>query len=145
MDAGLFGAAAKGSSSAGMSGAGSAFGLWRGLASRGRRRSVILYYMLNDAYASDNWDMFPFPPTEDFVSRLHILCMCLSFLRRVHVFVGGGAESWKINQRPQFPQNAHRFRQYADFVIGVFRAYGCLLYTSPSPRDRQKSRMPSSA
>ena len=25
------------------------------------------------------------------------------------------------------------------------RAYTCLLYTSPSPRDRQKSRMPSSA
>ena len=23
--------------------------------------------------------------------------------------------------------------------------YACLLYTSPSPRDRQKSRMPSSA
>ena len=27
---------------------------------------------------------------------------------------------------------------YADYQ-------GCLLYTSPSPRDRQKSRMPSSA
>ena len=25
------------------------------------------------------------------------------------------------------------------------RMHGCLLYTSPSPRDRQKSRMPSSA
>ena len=25
------------------------------------------------------------------------------------------------------------------------REWGCLLYTSPSPRDRQKSRMPSSA
>ena len=25
------------------------------------------------------------------------------------------------------------------------RTKGCLLYTSPSPRDRQKSRMPSSA
>ena len=25
------------------------------------------------------------------------------------------------------------------------RARACLLYTSPSPRDRQKSRMPSSA
>ena len=25
------------------------------------------------------------------------------------------------------------------------RTYPCLLYTSPSPRDRQKSRMPSSA
>ena len=28
-------------------------------------------------------------------------------------------------------------------MVGVF--YSCLLYTSPSPRDRQKSRMPSSA
>ena len=28
---------------------------------------------------------------------------------------------------------------------GVTLPYGCLLYTSPSPRDRQKSRMPSSA
>ena len=25
------------------------------------------------------------------------------------------------------------------------KAKGCLLYTSPSPRDREKSRMPSSA
>ena len=28
---------------------------------------------------------------------------------------------------------------------GIELATGCLLYTSPSPRDRQKSRMPSSA
>ena len=28
---------------------------------------------------------------------------------------------------------------------GLERAENCLLYTSPSPRDRQKSRMPSSA
>ena len=26
-----------------------------------------------------------------------------------------------------------------------YEPYSCLLYTSPSPRDRQKSRMPSSA
>ena len=25
------------------------------------------------------------------------------------------------------------------------KSWGCLLYTSPSPRDRQKARMPSSA
>ena len=34
-------------------------------------------------------------------------------------------------------------------VVGVYvvtaRGSVCLLYTSPSPRDRQKSRMPSSA
>ena len=29
-------------------------------------------------------------------------------------------------------------------IVGL-RLYPCLLYTSPSPRDRQKSRMPSSA
>ena len=29
--------------------------------------------------------------------------------------------------------------------IGNPNRYSCLLYTSPSPRDRQKSRMPSSA
>ena len=29
--------------------------------------------------------------------------------------------------------------------IGNIQRQGCLLYTSPSPRDRQKSRMPSSA
>ena len=33
----------------------------------------------------------------------------------------------------------HRMQQLADLIIP------CLLYTSPSPRDRQKSRMPSSA
>ena len=31
------------------------------------------------------------------------------------------------------------------FAIGVPCVMACLLYTSPSPRDRQKSRMPSSA
>ena len=29
--------------------------------------------------------------------------------------------------------------------LDLGRTYFCLLYTSPSPRDRQKSRMPSSA
>ena len=30
-------------------------------------------------------------------------------------------------------------------IEGIVRSYGCLLYTSPSPRDRSLSRMPSSA
>ena len=30
-------------------------------------------------------------------------------------------------------------------VVGVLGCMACLLYTSPSPRDREKSRMPSSA
>ena len=31
------------------------------------------------------------------------------------------------------------------FTKGTNKLIGCLLYTSPSPRDRQRSRMPSSA
>ena len=33
----------------------------------------------------------------------------------------------------------------AALIIAPKGVYSCLLYTSPSPRDRQKSRMPSSA
>ena len=29
--------------------------------------------------------------------------------------------------------------------VVIDKSYGCLLYTSPSPRDRSSSRMPSSA
>ena len=37
-------------------------------------------------------------------------------------------------------------RQFAqDRIFGPLQMTSCLLYTSPSPRDRQKSRMPSSA
>ena len=32
-----------------------------------------------------------------------------------------------------------------DIPDSVIKVWTCLLYTSPSPRDRQKSRMPSSA
>ena len=41
----------------------------------------------------------------------------------------------------------NKYQEYStvseSLAAGVFRI--CLLYTSPSPRDRQKSRMPSSA
>ena len=34
---------------------------------------------------------------------------------------------------------------WSDGKLTYHTSIGCLLYTSPSPRDRQKSRMPSSA
>ena len=34
---------------------------------------------------------------------------------------------------------------YPGEVLGILGANGCLLYTSPSPRDQRGSRMPSSA
>ena len=47
-----------------------------------------------------------------------------------------------IAQRGQFPFPRN---QYADIIRQLEDRNACLLYTSPSPRDRQKSRMPSSA
>ena len=42
--------------------------------------------------------------------------------------------------------NWHKiFNNKNPLVLELACGNGCLLYTSPSPRDRQKSRMPSSA
>ena len=38
-----------------------------------------------------------------------------------------------------------RDKAYNDYLDSIGSLSICLLYTSPSPRDRQKSRMPSSA
>ena len=40
---------------------------------------------------------------------------------------------------------AKRIANAMKYQTTVLMDIGCLLYTSPSPRDRQKSRMPSSA
>ena len=42
-------------------------------------------------------------------------------------------------------QSKESYPHFKSFVTTVRLLYDCLLYTSPSPRDRQKSRMPSSA
>ena len=36
-------------------------------------------------------------------------------------------------------------KKYKSFLQALILKYSCLLYTSPSPRDRTRSRMPSSA
>src|SRR5678809_1095968 len=41
-------------------------------------------------------------------------------------------------------QLAHRRHECIRIAARAQHQIGCLLYTSPSPRDRQKSRMPSS-
>ena len=48
-----------------------------------------------------------------------------------------------FNPVPHFPaRSMHDEKELKDYVS---RCKDCLLYTSPSPRDRTRSRMPSSA
>ena len=62
-----------------------------------------------------------------------------------------GKQNANAGDRSSYVAMADTFR--LDFVgtkagikgASVTMGYLCLLYTSPSPRDRQKSRMPSSA
>ena len=65
-----------------------------------------------------------------------VLIICAVNLMSVKVF--GELEFW------------FSFFKVATIIIMIVAGFGiiiwgCLLYTSPSPRDRQKSRMPSSA
>ena len=41
--------------------------------------------------------------------------------------------------------NIKKLRKTGKEIEDMTKPLSCLLYTSPSPRDRQKSRMPSSA
>ena len=50
-----------------------------------------------------------------------------------------GKIDWKSRNKKFRKKSINKFREK------VTAAMNCLLYTSPSPRDRQKSRMPSSA
>ena len=58
------------------------------------------------------------------------------------------SDNFEIFCGPKFlKKNIHgdmRDGEYSDFII-IHKTKGCLLYTSPSPRDRTRSRMPSSA
>ena len=44
-----------------------------------------------------------------------------------------------------FPSGTDMTKYSAGEIVRLVGDFSCLLYTSPSPRDRQKSRMPSSA
>ena len=54
-------------------------------------------------------------------------------------------EKFDINFDEDTVINRKAISQVVKWQLSKRRSGTCLLYTSPSPRDRQKSRMPSSA
>ena len=63
----------------------------------------------------------------------------------VQVSVGGGEFSCACAELTQNPmkQIADKNIEMRHFILHLY--HDCLLYTSPSPRDKRQSRMPSSA
>eukprot|EP01017_Pseudomicrothorax_dubius_P017500 TRINITY_DN19706_c0_g1_i2.p1 TRINITY_DN19706_c0_g1~~TRINITY_DN19706_c0_g1_i2.p1 ORF type:complete len:117 (+),score=17.37 TRINITY_DN19706_c0_g1_i2:91-441(+) len=64
--------------------------------------------------------------------------------RKVHQLLNPKIFKFTDNQRPKesATKRSPSPKRKANTTVNFYR---CLLYTSPSPRDRQKSRMPSSA
>ena len=58
----------------------------------------------------------------------------------MEIFKGAFAGIGKCFKGPRYKKE-----DYLNTIFVVAKIMNCLLYTSPSPRDRQKSRMPSSA
>ena len=58
----------------------------------------------------------------------------------IEPFIGGGAVLFHLLKKYDF-ENVH----ISDLNPELILCYDCLLYTSPSPRDKRQSRMPSSA
>ena len=65
----------------------------------------------------------------------------IRLLRMAHATVAGIG----ILIEKSFQPGRRKINEQGYEVYSLARIKYCLLYTSPSPRDRQKSRMPSSA
>ena len=57
---------------------------------------------------------------------------------------------WQDNERGYFSTNNYQAKwikseSKKEIRMTLCHSFGCLLYTSPSPRDKRQSRMPSSA
>ena len=94
-------------------------------------------------YELTSFSLFPFP----FVGRYSTYVRTYTY-----VSLSPDLPSINFNQFEQKLASKYYYRSTAYLIFrtsstnrGFHHACVCLLYTSPSPRDRQKSRMPSSA
>ena len=78
---------------------------------------------------------------ERYRARMQIACKFLAKMRADSDRDKAETRILKLQRALAAPDEATR-EQHISFLEQLRR---CLLYTSPSPRDRQKSRMPSSA
>ena len=77
-------------------------------------------------------------------TKLEDVCKQLTEKTGVTIKAGSGERDWKVRERKVTIQA--KDVKLDTLMKKISKLLGfCLLYTSPSPRDRQRSRMPSSA
>ena len=110
--------------------------------------------MVSVAAQAEKWDMPMAYAASNFHSEMGVV-----FADRVRDYTGGdvditvhpggslfkGGEIKRAVQTGQAPIGERFMSAHANEAPLLGWDRSCLLYTSPSPRDRQKSRMPSSA
>ena len=120
------------------------------LAPHGRWSRAIATYLI---YVAAGTVSLTLSTAEDTISLLYLaagfgLACVLCWGRLQAVAVGLGSLTVGALGVFQSESIASHWGQWAGLVAsgvgGGLQAWACLLYTSPSPRDRQKSRMPSS-
>ena len=112
----------------------------------GANTATMLFDGLTDTDASGNLygeDASKWTTKDGAKTWVFTLKKNLKFSNGEAVLPSSFVNGWK---RALDSKLASEVAYHGDFIAGM-NAYstGCLLYTSPSPRDRQKSRMPSSA
>ena len=63
----------------------------------------------------------------------------------VNLYGVGGPKLEKLGLKSSFHYSEINIMGLLDPLLRIFKLTSCLLYTSPSPRDTIRSRMPSSA
>ena len=77
-------------------------------------------------------------------TRMHIVCLEQGEWMKPHEYPSSGRD-WEARRFGDFSISPNRRGRVTDYPVNDDNSPICLLYTSPSPRDKRQSRMPSSA
>ena len=105
-------------------------------------------YYVNLQTLSTTWTSpVPAPPPEDVPCATCMNCPCVCAAKADEAQSEAQAKALEaVKAHTAVPQKySHQEKPAAEIQSRRGQVKGCLLYTSPSPRDRTRSRMPSSA
>ena len=104
---------------------------------------LALYYLLGSNAIPARFQYVPL--LRSLVLGVVFIVLTAAIAKSIHVYLINQIENKAARYNLRRVLNLLAFLAMIIIMLTVLSANCCLLYTSPSPRDRQKSRMPSSA